>query len=119
VSASAPSRTRTIFRAVAVAEAFSWAGLLVAMFFKWVVQEDPHSGIEGGVPVMGAIHGAVFVAYAVMCLVAWRQFRWSFTVAVLAGLSAIPPFVSVVFERKAAARGLLQRRADVPAPATA
>lgn len=117
MSASAPSRTRTAFRVVAIAEAFSWGGLLVAMFFKWVVQEDPHSGIEGGVPVMGAVHGAVFVAYAVMCLVAWRQFRWSFKVAVLAGLSAIPPFVSVVFERKADAKGLLQRRADAPVAA--
>ncbi len=115
MNAPAESRTRTVFRVVAIAEAVSWAGLLVAMFFKWVVQDDPHTGIEGGVPIMGPIHGVVFMAYVVMCLVAWRRFRWSFTTLVLGVLSSIPPFVTVVFERLADQRGLLQRRDAVPA----
>lgn len=104
------ARTRTLFRTVAVAEAFSWAALLVAMFFKWVVQEDPHSGIEGGVPVAGAVHGAVFVAYVVMCAVAWRVFGWSLKVAAVAVACGIPPFATYFFDKHADARGLLRVR---------
>ncbi|MGZ4516614.1 MAG: DUF3817 domain-containing protein, partial [Mycobacteriaceae bacterium] len=29
------------FRLVAVLEAISWAGLLIAMFFKWVIGANP------------------------------------------------------------------------------
>jgi len=100
-------KTRTVFRIVAFAEAVSWAGLLIAMFFKWVVQADPHSGIEGGVPIMGPIHGVIFVLFVVMCFVAWRAFSWRVGTLVLALLSSIPPFCTVVFEVLADRRGLL------------
>ena len=48
------------FRIFALAEAISWAGLLLGMFFKYVVVEN-----EIGVKVFGPIHGALFVAYLV------------------------------------------------------
>ena len=82
--------TRSVFRAVAVAEALSWAGLLVAMFFKWVVAEDPHAGAEGGVPIMGPIHGGVFVLFVLTSLVAWRVFSWRLGTLALALASAMP-----------------------------
>lgn len=102
------SRVRTLFRAVALAEAVSWAALLVAMFFKWIVQADPHTGIEGGVPIVGPIHGAVFIAFVLMCFVARRTFRWSTRTTLLALAAGIPPFLTVVFERAASRRGLLE-----------
>ena len=98
-------RTAALFRTVAVAEAVSWAVLLVAMLLKWVlVVETPH---EGGVPVAGPIHGGLFVAYlAVTALTAWR-FRWSPRTTVLALAAAVPPFGTIVFERWATRRGEL------------
>ena len=95
------TRVQRIFTLVARAEAVSWAVLLVCMFFKWVVQEDPHAGIEGGVPVAGAVHGAIFVAYVVTALVAWRTFRWSMRKTLLALAAGVPPFFTLLFERSA------------------
>ncbi|MBC7597018.1 MAG: DUF3817 domain-containing protein [Kineosporiaceae bacterium] len=103
----ATSRTRTWFRTIAIAEAISWAGLLIAMIFKWVVQADPHSGIQGGVPIMGPIHGGVFVAYVVTCLSVCSKFGWSAKTTALALASSIPPLFTYVFEVLADKRGLL------------
>lgn len=105
-----PTRVRSVFRAVAIAEAVSWAGLLVTMVFKWIVQDDPHSGIEGGVPIMGPIHGVVFLAYLATCFVARREFRWTPRTTLLALASSIPPFATAVFEDVSDRKGLLARR---------
>ena len=101
------TRTRSWFRAIAIAEAISWAGLLIAMIFKWVVQADPHTGIQGGVPIMGPIHGGIFVAYVVTCLFARSKFGWSAKTTLLALASSIPPFFTYVFEVLADKHGLL------------
>ena len=100
-------RTRNWFRTIAIAEALSWAGLLIAMLFKWVIQDDPHAGAEGGVPVMGPIHGGIFMAYVVTCLTARSRFGWSTKTTILALASSIPPFFTYVFEVLADKRGLL------------
>ena len=47
-----------IFRVLAIAEAFSWAALLVGMFLKWVTRTT-----ELGVEIAGPIHGAFFIGY--------------------------------------------------------
>jgi integral membrane protein len=104
---STPAVVR-IFRLLAVAEAFSWAGLLIGMFFKWVTRTT-----ELGVEIAGPIHGAFFVAYGVTALVLWRLQRWPFRVALFAGLSAVFPFATVWFERWAGRHGFL-----TPAAAT-
>ena len=83
------------FRAVAVVEAVSWTALLVAMFLKYVI-DAPH---EGGVPVVGGIHGAGFTLYVVSTLVTARRFRWSLGVTFLGLVASVPPFGSIVFER--------------------
>jgi len=83
----------TAFRMVAFAEAASWLGLLVGMFFKYVVEAG-----ERGVQLFGPIHGAVFLSYVALALVVWRQQRWSLPVGVLALASAVPPFCTVLFE---------------------
>lgn len=113
-----PATTRTVFRYVAIAEAISWAGLLIAMLFKWVIQDDPHSGIEGGVPIMGPIHGTVFVIFVAMCLVARRSFGWNLRVTLLALASSIPPFFTIWFETWADREGLLTAPAQSGATST-
>ena len=60
-----------LFRTVAIAEAFSWAGLLVGMLLKHVLKVT-----ELGVQVFGPIHGAIFVAYLVSVLVVRRPLGW-------------------------------------------
>ncbi|MCW2750085.1 MAG: hypothetical protein JWR83_1195, partial [Aeromicrobium sp.] len=110
-----PSTVRTVFRAVAIAEAVSWAGLLIAMFFKWVVAADPHTGAQGGVPIMGPIHGTVFLVYVVMCVLAKSSFGWNRRTFLLALAASIPPFFTYVFEVSADRRGRLGK-SDVLVP---
>ena len=91
-----------IFRILAIAEAFSWAALLVGMFFKWVTRTS-----ELGVEIAGPIHGALFIGYGIAALSLWGMQRWPFRVALFAGLSAVFPFATVWFERWAGRHGYL------------
>lgn len=96
------------FRIVAVAEACSWAGLLIGMLFKYVVV-----GTEIGVQVFGPVHGALWVAYLVVTIVAWRVLRWPLPTVALALVCSIPPLATLWFERRVRRAGLL----PVAAPA--
>jgi integral membrane protein len=98
---STPAMIR-IFRVLAVAEAFSWAALLVGMFLKWVTRTT-----ELGVEIVGPIHGALFIGYGISALALWGLQRWPFRVALFAGLSAVFPFATVWFERWAVRHGHL------------
>lgn len=94
------------FVVIAVVEALTWAGLLVGMYLKHVADVT-----ELGVRVFGSLHGAAFVAYVVIALLTARSQRWPLVwTTVLALASALPPFVTVVFERAARRRGLLDAR---------
>ena len=77
------------------------------MFFKWIARTT-----ELGVEIAGPIHGALFIGYGVAALVLWRLQRWPFRVALFAGLSAVFPFATVLFERWAGKRGYLSSRHD-------
>jgi integral membrane protein len=91
-----------VFRAVAIAEACSWAGLLIGMFFKYVVVFN-----DIGVNVFGPIHGALFVAYVVITLLVARAYRWTLRTTVVALVASIPPFATLWFERRARRAGQL------------
>ena len=101
-----PSAVIRIFRTLAVAEAFSWAALLIGMFLKWVTRTT-----ELGVEIAGPIHGAFFIGYGLAALSLWGMQRWPFRVAVFAGLSAVLPFATVWFERWAGRHGHLTVKA--------
>ncbi|GAA3014005.1 DUF3817 domain-containing protein [Streptosporangium longisporum] len=94
------------FRVVAVAEACSWAGLLVGMFFKYVAATG-----DLGVKVFGPIHGALFVLYAAGVVLSAREAGWSRGTVALGLACAVPPFTSVWFERRMAARTPARRPA--------
>jgi integral membrane protein len=91
-----------VFRVCAVAEACSWAGLLVGMLFKYVVVGD-----DVGVRVFGPIHGALFVAYLVAVVAAARALRWDRRTVVLAVVASVPPLCTLWFERWAERTGRL------------
>ena len=101
-NAATSSLPRTIFRVVAFAEALSWLGLLIGMYFKWVADAG-----EGGVKVFGPIHGTIFIAYVLVSLWVSRAYRWDAKTTVLALVSSIPPFCTVIFERWAERTGRL------------
>lgn len=83
----------TVFSVVAFFEAFTWAGLLVGMFLKYVTGTT-----EFGVFLFGRLHGGAFMVYLVVAIVAAIVLRWKWWVAALAILAAIPPLVTVVLE---------------------
>jgi integral membrane protein len=92
----------SLFTAVAIAEAVSWAALLTGMFFKYVVVRN-----EIGVQIAGPIHGALFVAYLAVAVLLARQAAWRWWIAAVALVCAVPPFATLIFERWARSRGLL------------
>ncbi|WP_217912769.1 DUF3817 domain-containing protein [Miltoncostaea marina] len=93
----------TLFRVVALAEAASWAGLLLGMLLKY----GP-PGADAGVALFGPVHGALFLLYVVVALATWRRLRWSAAVGATALLAAVPPLATWAFERWALRTGRLE-----------
>ena len=104
-----PRTVSAAFRTVAIAEAISWVGLLAGMFVKYVPETS-----EIGVQVFGPIHGAVFVAYVAVALVASRVLRWSPATTLLALAASVPPLATVWLERRLSRTGALPGSGTVP-----
>ena len=102
---TAPARPTIsrLFVVVAVVEAITWTGLLVGMFLKYVTETT-----EAGVWLFGRLHGAAFVAYVVVTLVAAWRLRWSWLVTLVALAVSIPPLGTLVFEIWARRTGRLE-----------
>ncbi|AGB24863.1 integral membrane protein [Mycobacterium sp. JS623] len=81
------------FRLVALAEAVSWVGLLVGMYFKYL--GTPRTEI--GVKVFGMAHGLVFIAFVVTGLLVGIAYKWAARTWLLALLASIVPLASVIF----------------------
>jgi integral membrane protein len=81
------------FRIIAFAEAVSWVGLLVGMYFKYL--GTPRTEI--GVKIFGMAHGLVFVAFVVAALLVGIAFKWSAATWLRALLASIVPLGSVIF----------------------
>lgn len=89
-----------VFQITAIAEAFTWTGLLAGMFLKYMTETT-----ELGVEFFGWLHGMTFIAYLVVTLVTAVALRWRWWVAVVAILAAIPPLTTILAERWIAGRG--------------
>ncbi|MEO3785993.1 DUF3817 domain-containing protein [Actinocorallia sp. B10E7] len=82
------------FSVIAAVEAFTWAGLLIGMYFKYVPETT-----ELGVKIFGPLHGGVFMLYGLLAILLAARLKWSFFwTTVLALVSAVPPFATVAFE---------------------
>lgn len=81
------------FRVVAFAEAVSWVGLLLGMYFKYI--GSPQTEI--GVKIFGPIHGGVFVAFLIAALMVGVALKWDLAAWLLALLGSIVPLGSVIF----------------------
>lgn len=82
-----------LFAAVAFLEAFTWAGLLVGMFLKYVTGTT-----EAGVWLFGRLHGGSFMIYVGVTIVTAISLRWRWWVALTALLAAVPPLVTIPLE---------------------
>ncbi|WP_378742695.1 DUF3817 domain-containing protein [Nocardia brasiliensis] len=107
------------FRFIAVLEAISWAFLIVGMVFKRLPEP-----VLWPVKVFGMTHGIIFVLFVIAAIVTARELAWNAKTTVLALLSSIPPFFTVVFEIWAVRSGKLGElsngnSADSGAPAAA
>jgi integral membrane protein len=91
-----------LFRRVAIAEAVTWALLLTGMVLKYVTHTT-----ELGVRVFGMAHGVVFIAYGLVTLLVAVDQRWTRGRTLLGLVSAVPPFLTVWFDRYAERRGAL------------
>ena len=78
---------------IALAEAASWVGLLIGMYFKYL--GSPQTEI--GVKLFGPVHGGVFVAFLVAAAVVGISHRWTAVTWLLALLGSIVPLGSVIF----------------------
>lgn len=105
-----------LFRRVAIAEAVTWALLLSGMFLKYVTETT-----DLAVRVFGMVHGVVFIAYCLVTLLVYVDQKWTVGRLVLGLASAVPPFMTVWFDRYAEQRGGLAPawRLTTDAPASA
>jgi integral membrane protein len=103
------------FRLVALAEAVSWVGLLVGMYFKYL--GTPRT--EVGVKIFGMAHGLIFVAFVVAGLLLGIALRWTFGTWLLALLASVVPLCSVIFliwADRTGRMGSASKPAEAPEP---
>ena len=93
---------RTLYRRIALAEVVTWALLLLGMVLKYVTRTT-----ELGVRVFGLVHGVVFIAFCLVTVLLWVNQRWTVREGLLGLLSAVPPFLTVWWERRLERRGRL------------
>jgi integral membrane protein len=76
---------------VALAEAVTWVGLLMGMYFKYLA--DPRTEI--GVKIFGMAHGIVFIAFVIAAILVGRAMSWRFGTWLLALVGSIVPLGGV------------------------
>ena len=91
---------RNVFRALAVTEAITWICLLAGMFVKYVVGTT-----DVGVQVAGPVHGVAFIGYCLVTVVVATDQQWSRGRTLLGLASAVPPLMTVWFDRHVEKRG--------------
>ena len=96
------------FRFIAVLEAISWVFLIVGMVFKRLPEP-----VLWPVKVFGMTHGIIFVLFVITAILAARELAWNTKTTVLALLSSIPPFFTVLFEVWAVRAGKLGGLSEV------
>ncbi|MFV0309073.1 MAG: DUF3817 domain-containing protein [Desertimonas sp.] len=84
---------RRVFRAAAVVEAFTWAGLLVSMLVKY-----PLAGSPIGVTVFGWLHGTMWVVFVIVCVTVGIWFQWEWWVVLLGLAASVVPLLTLVLD---------------------
>ncbi|MFJ3904765.1 DUF3817 domain-containing protein [Streptomyces sp. NPDC090025] len=80
-------------RLISGPEGVSFLLLLVCSVLKRTTSFD-------AVPVMGMVHGVLFILYVLFWLDAWNRTKWSFGTAALYFILSVLPFGGFVAERR-------------------
>ncbi|MFI8994318.1 DUF3817 domain-containing protein [Streptomyces sp. NPDC053542] len=80
-------------RLVSAPEAVSFLLLLICSVLKRTTEFN-------AVPVMGAVHGVLFILYVIFWLDAWNRTKWSFGTAALYFILSVLPTGGFFAERK-------------------
>ena len=91
---------RRLFKTFALAEMFTWAGLITALILRAL-------DVANIVPIAGGIHGFVFLCYSTTTVFVWVNQKWPFRLGITGLLLAIVPFATVPFEITVDRKGLL------------
>jgi integral membrane protein len=102
VTTNSLTSPRKLFMLFALGEALTWTLLLGALAFRAVMGAPPLM-----LTIVGGIHGAVFLGYAVTASVVGVNQRWGFWRIALAVVLAIVPYATIPFERRVDSKGLL------------
>ena len=103
----AMSRLGRLFAIVAWIEAFTWAGLLVGMFLKYVTETT-----EAGVWLFGRLHGGAFVLFVGVTLVVAVRLHWGWFRTLVALAASVPPLTTLLAEWWLKRTGYLADPAD-------
>lgn len=83
------------FRWVALFEGISFLVLIfIAMPLKYVAD------LPEMVRYVGMAHGVLFVLYAILLLMVWKEHRWKFSKVLVAFVASLVPFGTLWFDRK-------------------
>jgi integral membrane protein len=98
------------FRIAAIAEAVTWAGLLIGMFFKYIAVKN-----QFGVQVFGPTHGFVMGFYIVAVFLVKPELPWGRRELLIGLAASVPPFATYFFERWVVAQAHELDRVDAAA----
>ncbi|WP_166974754.1 DUF3817 domain-containing protein [Brevibacterium atlanticum] len=93
---------KRFFNFFAVAEAITWAMLIIGMILKYGTKTT-----EVGVRIGGSVHGFVFLCFVLAVILVGVSQRWGWGRFVMGLVSAIVPFATVPFEIVSARAGAL------------
>jgi integral membrane protein len=96
---------RRLYRTLAAAEAVTWTFLIIAMVLEYVTRTT-----DALIRPAGGLHGLVFLAYCATTVLVGVDGRWPLGRILLGLASAIPPWMTIPFERWADRRGHLADR---------
>jgi integral membrane protein len=85
---------RVLFRVTAFGEAVTWTLLLTALLVRALVETPPAAML----PIVGSLHGFVFLSYCVVAILVGINQRWRVDQTLLAVILAIVPFATIPYE---------------------
>ncbi len=94
----------------AFAEALSWLGLLIGMFFKYIVVKN-----QVGVQIFGPVHGFVMGFYILAVLLVKPELPWGRRELAIGLGASVPPLATYFFERWVVAQAHELDRIDAAA----
>lgn len=93
---------KKLFGFFAIAEAFTWTALIIAIILRATELVTPIVST-----IIGGFHGAVFLGYGVTAALVGVNQRWKTRAIVLGILLAIVPYATIPFEINRNRKGLL------------